>query len=45
MLNCVCASLPESAGLRAGDYRTPTHGPWGTLCEPAPAYKGVSFDK
>jgi hypothetical protein len=45
MLSCVCASLPESAGLRAGDYQNPTTGPYGSLCEAAPAYKGVSFDK
>jgi hypothetical protein len=46
MLYCVCSSLPESAGLRDGSYQNPTTGPYyGSLCAPAPAYKGVSFDK
>ena len=41
MLYCVCAT----PALRDGSYQDPTAGPYmGSLCEPAPAYKGVSFE-
>jgi len=42
MLNCVC----PTPSLRDGAYQDPTAGPYfGSLCEPAPAYTGVSFER
>jgi hypothetical protein len=46
MLNCVCPTGTWAEGLRAGDYQNPTTGPYsGSLCEPAPLYKGAIFGR
>ncbi|MBI5500333.1 MAG: hypothetical protein HY907_08825 [Deltaproteobacteria bacterium] len=43
MMTCVC----PNPTFREGAYQDPVHAPTptGSLCEPAPAYKGVSFER